>query len=102
MSNRCTIIQGPPGTGKTHLSVHILRLWASTMGLTPLLATSDSNIAVDNIAEGLHRAGVKVIRVGRSERVRPELDEVMLDTLLEQDRRAKEAEQEDKAEDRDE
>jgi len=82
LRQRCTIVQGPPGTGKTHVSVRILSLWAKTMGRTPLLATSDSNVAVDNIAEGLSRLGVKVVRVGRVEKVRGHLEELTLECML--------------------
>lgn len=83
LARRCTIVQGPPGTGKTHVSVKILCLWAKKMGLTPLLATSDSNVAVDNIAEGLHLAGVKTARVGRPEKVRGHLEEITLESMVE-------------------
>ena len=39
----------------------------------PILATSDSNIAVDNLVEGCANIGLKVIRLGRPEAIRPEL-----------------------------
>lgn len=79
---RCSIVQGPPGTGKTHVSVKVLQMWIKTFGLSPVLATSDSNVAVDNIAEGLHRAGIKAVRLGRPEKFREHLDEIALDTIM--------------------
>ena len=39
----------------------------------PILATSDSNIAVDNLVEGCAKVGLKVVRLGRPEAIRPEL-----------------------------
>jgi superfamily I DNA and/or RNA helicase len=59
-SNRLTLVQGPPGTGKTAVAIRILQHWArlamaqTKYGETPkpILATSDSNIAVDNLVEG--------------------------------------------------
>merc|ERR1711869_168126 len=63
MTRRLTLIQGPPGTGKTHVSVKLLATFVKKLNLRPLLAASDSNVAVDNIAEGLHNAGVKVVRL---------------------------------------
>jgi hypothetical protein len=37
------------------------------------LATSDSNIAVDNLVEGCASVGLRVVRLGRPEAIRPEL-----------------------------
>lgn len=80
-TNRLTLVQGPPGTGKTAVAIRILQHWAR-MALaatekgenpTPILATSDSNIAVDNLVEGCAAVGLRVVRLGRPEAIRPEL-----------------------------
>lgn len=86
MSKRLTIVQGPPGTGKTHTSVRILTTWVKTMGYRPLLATSECNVAVDNIAEGLLDNGIKVVRIGRLEKVSPKLQQAGLTNLIRQKR----------------
>jgi hypothetical protein len=81
-TNRLTLVQGPPGTGKTQVAIRILRHWAKLASSQssdpnsnpyPILATSDSNIAVDNLVEGCANAGLRVIRLGRPEAIRPEL-----------------------------
>jgi len=81
-TNRLTLVQGPPGTGKTAVAIRILQHWArlaaseaATTGQqpNPILATSDSNIAVDNLVEGCANAGLRVVRLGRPEAIRPEL-----------------------------
>jgi hypothetical protein len=91
LGRRLTMIQGPPGTGKTHVSVNLLELWARRIGVRPLLATSDSNIAVDNIAEGCIRKGLKVVRFGRLEKVTAELEDSTLESIVKK-RRAPDSE----------
>ena len=76
-TNRLTLVQGPPGTGKTCVAIRILQYWAAlsvaSEGGNPILATSDSNIAVDNLVEGCANVGLRVVRLGRPEAIRPEL-----------------------------
>ena len=81
ISNRLTLVQGPPGTGKTMVAIRILKHWARLASANaqkgenpaPILATSDSNIAVDNLVEGCAAVGLRVVRLGRPEAIRPEL-----------------------------
>jgi hypothetical protein len=85
--NRLTLVQGPPGTGKTAVAIRILDHWArlakaeSSNGEipSPILATSDSNIAVDNLVEGCASIGLSVVRLGRPESIRPELLKFCID-----------------------
>ena len=78
--NRITLIQGPPGTGKTHTAVALVQMWL-LCGTSPILCTSDSNIAVDNLVDGLARAGVRVARIGRPEAVRQDLMPYMIESI---------------------
>jgi hypothetical protein len=78
LERRLSLIQGPPGTGKTHTSVAIVR-GLINIGRGPVLCTSDSNTAVDNLVEGLAKAGVRVIRIGRTEAVRQDLSMYQLE-----------------------
>ena len=71
------LIQGPPGTGKTMTAIEIIN--QAIKSQLAILATADSNIAVDNLVERLARLDVSVLRVGHPLRVTPVLREHTLD-----------------------
>lgn len=61
------IVHGPPGTGKTTTLVEaIVEL---TRSGEKILVSAPSNTAVDNIAKGLIRKGINVLRVGNTSKV---------------------------------
>lgn len=82
LNRRLTLIQGPPGTGKTTTATHLLQHLA-LQERGPLLATAESNVAVDNLLEGLLDLGVKALRIGRPVKVRENLRSATLDAVLE-------------------
>jgi len=75
-----TLIQGPPGTGKTMVAIQILH-HLTTLSHKPILAVSDSNIAVDNLVSGCADLGVGVVRLGRPESVRGDLLRFCVDEI---------------------
>ncbi len=75
------LIHGPFGTGKTTTLVEILRL-AVEQGLR-VLATADSNIAVDNLAEGALARDLPIVRIGHPAKMLPALREQSLDLQVE-------------------
>ncbi len=82
INSRLTLIQGPPGTGKTHTAVQLLKALVE-MGRGPILATAESNVAVDNLLEGLLDNGVRAVRIGRPVKVREQLRAATLDAQME-------------------
>ncbi|HII50697.1 MAG TPA: AAA family ATPase [Candidatus Poseidoniaceae archaeon] len=83
LGSRLNLIQGPPGTGKTFTAVHLLKQLAH-MGKGPILACAESNVAVDNLLEGLIDIGVRAVRIGKPVKVRETLRNNTLDALAEQ------------------
>lgn len=57
-----SLIQGPPGTGKTVTSATII-YYLSRMNPGQILVCAPSNVAVDQLAEKIHRTGLKVVRI---------------------------------------
>lgn len=50
---------------------------------TKVMATAFSNVAADNLLEGVMKLGLRVVRIGRPATVRPELWPATLDALVE-------------------
>jgi len=87
------LIHGPPGTGKTRTITEIIL--QEVMRGNKVIATAESNTAVDNILENLMKSNtnVKLVRLGHPARVSKELIESTLAYKLEQDNFYKKAQE---------
>jgi len=82
VSQRLTLIQGPPGTGKTATAIKIIKIWTQLgMYRESILATSDSNVAVDNLLEGCIKAGIRAVRLGKPENISEHLKRYCVDFM---------------------
>ncbi|GBE59511.1 AAA family protein, putative [Babesia ovata] len=63
LTNPVTLIQGPPGTGKTQVACAIIDCWRQQTK-EKILAVADSNVAADNLIEGLNSRGINALRIG--------------------------------------
>lgn len=64
MTRRLTLVQGPPGTGKTHVACAIVDSWHRQNSKKKILAVADSNVAANNLVEGLKKRNIQAVRVG--------------------------------------
>ena len=76
------LVHGPFGTGKTRTLVELIRQEVERGN--KVLATAESNVAVDNLVERLANFGIKVVRVGHPSRVSKGLHETTLAYLITQ------------------
>ncbi len=76
------LIHGPPGTGKTTVLAEII-IQHIKKGCK-VIATADSNVAIDNLVELLASQGRNVVRVGHPSRVTPALQRHTVDYLMEE------------------
>ncbi|WP_456478660.1 IGHMBP2 family helicase [Geoglobus ahangari] len=83
------LIHGPFGTGKTRTVVEYIRQEVSRG--RKVLATADSNTAVDNLVERLH-GKLKVVRLGHPSRIEPHLVETSVFSLMKSHERYREVE----------
>jgi predicted DNA helicase len=77
------LIHGPPGTGKTTTLIESICQHRNIP--LKLLATGDSNTAVDNMVEKLLQYNVRVLRIGNPARLNPKLASTSLDHQLQED-----------------
>jgi ATP-dependent RNA/DNA helicase IGHMBP2 len=75
-AEQLALIHGPPGTGKTTATVELIRQVVAKG--ERVLACAPSNVAVDNLAERLVLAGLRVIRLGHPARVQARVRDVSL------------------------
>jgi len=76
------LVHGPFGTGKTRTLVELIRQEVERGNR--VLATAESNVAVDNIVERLVGSGINVVRIGHPSRVSKALHETTLAYLITQ------------------
>eukprot|EP00198_Chlamydomonas_reinhardtii_P000811 XP_001690146.1 predicted protein [Chlamydomonas reinhardtii] len=83
MRHRLVLLQGPPGTGKTTTIVQFIRFLKQELRYPhPILAAAQSNVAVDNLLEGLLGCGVGAVRTGQPVKVREALRDATLDARI--------------------
>ncbi|TRM69680.1 P-loop containing nucleoside triphosphate hydrolase protein, partial [Schizophyllum amplum] len=83
IGQRISLVQGPPGTGKTRTIIETVKLLKAHFEVPqPLMICTYTNVAVDNLVEGLVKAGLKPLRIGFGGKVQPDLLEHALDHKL--------------------
>ncbi|EEB91721.1 hypothetical protein MPER_09875, partial [Moniliophthora perniciosa FA553] len=80
IGERISLIQGPPGTGKTKTIIETIKMLKIHFQVPePLLVCTYTNVAVDNLVEGLANAGLRPLRASSAGKVKPALQEHTLE-----------------------
>lgn len=79
-AEQVALVHGPPGTGKTTALVELIRQGVARG--ERILACAPSNVAVDNLAERLLQAGLRIVRLGHPARVQAAVRDVSLASLV--------------------
>uniref|UniRef100_A0A0W0FZN0 P-loop containing nucleoside triphosphate hydrolase protein n=1 Tax=Moniliophthora roreri TaxID=221103 RepID=A0A0W0FZN0_MONRR len=84
IGERISLIQGPPGTGKTKTIIETVKMLKIYFQIPePLLVCTYTNVAVDNLVEGLAGAGLRPLRASSAGKVKPALQEHTLEWKME-------------------
>ncbi|TFK48338.1 P-loop containing nucleoside triphosphate hydrolase protein [Heliocybe sulcata] len=87
LGHRLSLVQGPPGTGKTKTIIEAVKLLKVHFQIVhPVMVCTYTNVAVDNLVEGLVKGGLKPLRIGFGGKVKTSLHEYTLEAKLEQHR----------------
>ncbi|EIW76725.1 P-loop containing nucleoside triphosphate hydrolase protein [Coniophora puteana RWD-64-598 SS2] len=87
VGEKISLVQGPPGTGKTKTIIEAVKLLKVEFEVPqPILVATYTNVAVDNLVEGLLKAGLKPLRVGFGGKVNASLHDCTLDAKMEKHR----------------
>ncbi|KAJ4481077.1 P-loop containing nucleoside triphosphate hydrolase protein [Lentinula aciculospora] len=74
LRERISLVQGPPGTGKTLTIISTVKLLKMHFQVPqPLLVCTYTNVAVDNLVEGLAKAGLKPLRAASAGKTKDSL-----------------------------
>ncbi|KAI0687606.1 P-loop containing nucleoside triphosphate hydrolase protein [Cytidiella melzeri] len=83
VDNRFCLVQGPPGTGKSKTIIETVKLLKKHFGVPhPILICTFTNVAVDNIIEGILSSSLHPLRVGTSGKIKPSLSKCVLENRL--------------------
>ncbi len=80
-SKELFLIHGPPGTGKTRTLIALIE--AEVAKGRSVLATADSNVAVDNMLVRLAQKGLRLVRIGHPVRIAEALQRYSVHYLYE-------------------
>ncbi|KAK7031328.1 P-loop containing nucleoside triphosphate hydrolase protein, partial [Favolaschia claudopus] len=84
IGHRLSLVQGPPGTGKTKTIIQTIKLLKVHFEVPhPLLVCTYTNVAVDNLVEGLAASGVRPLRIGSAGQAKASIVEHTLDHKIE-------------------